>query len=110
MNSNESSHPAPSIDWTIMTPSLLLVVSIGGSMIAFPEAGENYAGAAMDFVTAKLGWLYLALGGAALVFTAWLAFGPYSKVVFGTPGEKPEYSDPHWIAMTVSRSAVRRSP
>jgi len=68
-------------------------------MIAFPEAGAIFAGNAMDWVTGNLAWLYLSLGGAALAFTGWLAFGPYCHVVLGTPGETPEYSNIHWIAM-----------
>ena len=96
---SEQDRAEPTIDWTIFTPSLLIVVVIGAGMIAFPEEGTEYARGAMDFVTQKLGWLYLMLGGAAIVFTGWLAFGPYSSVVLGTPGEPPEYSDLHWIAM-----------
>ncbi len=89
----------PSIDWTIFTPALLLIVAIGAGMIAWPEAGAEFADAAMNFVTGKLGWLYLAIGVCSLFFASWLAFGPYGNVTLGTPGEVPEYSDLHWIAM-----------
>ncbi len=92
-------HADPSIDWTIFTPALLLIVVAGASMIAWPEAGAVSADAAMNFVTGQLGWLYLALGLTALCFAAWLAFGPYGHVLLGNPGEAPEYSDLHWIAM-----------
>jgi len=94
-----SQHADPSIDWTIFTPALLLIVAAGVGMTAWPEAGADYADAAMSFVTGTLGWLYLALGLTALCFAAWLAFGPYGHVLLGTPGEAPEYSDLHWIAM-----------
>ncbi len=53
----------------------------------------------MNFVTGTLGWLYLAIGVCSLFFASWLAFGPYGNVTLGTPGEVPEYSDLHWIAM-----------
>ncbi len=101
MNTPQSTNDnlQPSIDWTITTPALLLILAIGGSMLAFPEAGAAYAKAAKAFITGNLGWLYLSLGGGALVFCAWLAFGPYAHVVLGTVGEKPEYSDLHWVAM-----------
>lgn len=89
----------PGIDWTISTPALILVLAIGAGMIAYPENGTYYASLASDFVTRQLGWLYLSLGAAAVVFAGWLAFGPYATVVLGTPGEAPEYSDMHWIAM-----------
>ena len=89
----------PGIDWTIFTPALLLVVAIGAGMIAYPEEGTKHASAAMNFVTGTLGWLYLALGGGALAFSIWLSFGRYGNVVLGTPGEAPEYSNIHWVAM-----------
>jgi BCCT family betaine/carnitine transporter len=53
----------------------------------------------MKFVTGNLGWLYMLTGVCAFFFAAWLAFGPYGHVTLGTPGETPEYSDLHWIAM-----------
>ncbi len=68
-------------------------------MILFPQAGERYAQGAMDFITGKLGWLYLSGGAAVLGFAAWLAFGPYGHVKLGAPDEPPEYSDIHWISM-----------
>ena len=94
-----SKHADPSIDWTIFTPALLLIVAIGAGMIAWPETGAEFADAAMNFVTGKLAWLYLAIGVCSLFFASWLAFGPYGHVTLGTPGEAPEYSDLHWIAM-----------
>jgi len=94
-----SKHADPSIDWTIFTPALLLIVAIGAGMIAWPETGAEFADAAMNFVTSKLAWLYLSIGVCSLFFASWLAFGPYGNVTLGTPGEAPEYSDLHWIAM-----------
>lgn len=94
-----SRHPDPSIDWTIFAPALLLIIALGAGMIAWPEAGAALADAAMKFVTGTLGWLYLAMGVSSLFFASWLAFGPYGNVTLGTPGEAPEYSDLHWIAM-----------
>ncbi len=94
-----SGHPDPSIDWTIFTPALLLIIAIGAGMIVWPERGAVLADAAMNFVTGKLGWLYLTMGICSLFFAVWLAFGPYGNVTLGTPGEAPEYSDVHWVAM-----------
>jgi BCCT family betaine/carnitine transporter len=89
----------PSNDWSIFGPALMLVVLIGASMIAWPEAGAELASTAMNFVTAKLGWLYMTTGITAFFFAGWLAFGPYGNVLLGEPGKAPEYSNVHWIAM-----------
>jgi BCCT family betaine/carnitine transporter len=89
----------PAIDWPVFLPSLLLVVATATGLILFPERGAMLTSVAMDFVTHTIGWLYLLLGGLALGFSLWLAFGPYGHVVLGKPGEPPEYSNAHWIAM-----------
>jgi len=94
-----SEHPAPTIDWSIFAPALLLIIAIGAGMFAWPERGAEIADSAMNWVTSKLGWFYLAIGVASLFFAAWLAFGPYGSVLLGEPGEPPEYSNLHWIAM-----------
>lgn len=101
MNStqNESRYPPATIDWSIFIPALLLIVVIALGMILWPEAGASLADGAMSFVTTHLGWLYLVMGISALFFAGWLAFGPYGQVLLGTPGEPPEYSNLHWIAM-----------
>lgn len=97
--SNTPNQLKPTIDWPVFAPSLVLVLIISISMILLPEQGAQWAGSAMNFVTSHFGWLYLILGIAALVFAMWLAFGRYGDVLLGTPGEPPEYSDLHWIAM-----------
>ena len=92
-------HSSPTIDWTIFAPSILLIVAIGVGMFVWPERGAEIADSAMTWVTSRLGWLYLAIGVASLFFAGWLAFGPYGSVLLGEPGEPPEYSNLHWIAM-----------
>ncbi|MFT5211849.1 MAG: BCCT family betaine/carnitine transporter [Flavobacterium sp.] len=92
-------HPEPQVDWQVFTTSLLLIVVISVGLIVSPEKGAEMAANAMGFVTSHFGWLYLILGVGALGFSLWLAFGPYGSVVLGVPGEAPEYSELHWVAM-----------
>ena len=89
----------PSNDWVVFLPALLLVILLGGGLLTFPEQGSAMTAKAMSAVTGQIGWVYLLLGGAALGFAGWLAFGPYGNVLMGTPGEPPEYGELHWIAM-----------
>ena len=53
----------------------------------------------MNLITSTMGWLYLLIGMASLVFCFWLAFGRFGQVKLGQAGEPPEYSDLHWVAM-----------
>ncbi len=94
-----TSEMKPSNDWTVFLPALIMVLLLGGGLIAFPEQGSQLTGSAMDFVTGQIGWLYLILGAVALLFAGWLAFGPYGNVLLGPEGEPPEYGELHWIAM-----------
>ncbi len=95
----QAGYSNPTIDWKIFTPAILLIFATGFAMFIWPEDSARIANTAMNFVTSRLGWLYLGMGLASLFFSIWLAFGPYGGVTLGTPGEKPEYSDLHWIAM-----------
>ena len=79
-----SGHPDPTIDWTIFTPALLLIIAIGAGMMAWPEPGAVFADAAMNFVTGKLGWLYLTMGVCSLFFATWLRKRP------ADPSELPD--------------------
>jgi BCCT family betaine/carnitine transporter len=99
-NLTDSNTDTPAFtDWGIFTPTLILVLLIAAVMLVFGEASAKYAEIGMKFITAKFGWLYLTGGLAALGFCMWMAFGQYGNVLLGNPGEAPEYSTLHWIAL-----------
>ena len=54
---------------------------------------------AMTFVTGNFGWLYLFSGLGSIGFALWLAYGSCGRILLGKEGEKPEFSNPSWIAM-----------
>lgn len=89
----------PSLDLRIFGPAILVVLVVALALIFFPEQSAKHAQSSMAFVTNKMGWLYLILGVAGFIFAVWLAFGPFGHVKLGAPGEPPEYSTTHWVAM-----------
>ncbi len=91
--------PKQSLDWSVFTPTLLVVLICTIALVFFPESAQQAATAGRTFTTNKLGWLFLLSGLGFFIFALWLAFSRFGRVKFGEPDEKPEYSDIHWIGM-----------
>ncbi|AHM56069.1 choline/carnitine/betaine transport [Peptoclostridium acidaminophilum DSM 3953] len=80
-------------------PSISLILSICGPIVIFPEAGGKIVTDIHHYLTFNLGFLNMWMGIAAFAAVLWLSFSRYGNIVFGEPGEKPEYSDFSWITM-----------
>ncbi len=72
--------------WGLLAPENLSVVST----------------AALDWLVADLGWLFIAASSAFVVFSLFLAFSRYGRIPLGRDGEKPEFRTVSWIAMMFS--------
>ncbi len=89
----------PAVDWSVFIPALIVVLLVSVPLMTFPDLAAGTIDGLRDAVLTNFLWLYLLAGLAALVFCAWLAFGRYAHVKLGAPGEPPEYSNTHWVAM-----------
>ena len=89
----------PAVDWSVFVPALIVVLVASIPLIMFPDFAGRTFDRWRDAVLTNFLWLYLLLGLAALVFCGWLALGRYAHVKLGAPGEPPEYSNTHWVAM-----------
>lgn len=89
----------PSVDNSILIPALVVITTLSLFLIFLPDVTGPAFQAAKVFVTDTFSWLFLLITASALIFAAWLAFGPYGHVKLGEADEKPEYSTVHWIAM-----------
>ena len=54
------------------------------------------------FITARFGWLLIGGVAALLVFSIYLALGPYAKIKLGPDDSEPDYSTLSWFAMLFS--------
>ena len=77
--------------------SLLMAVTL--PLLIYPEQGAAWVQVARDFLTDKLGFLYLILGAGAGVFMLFIAFSDIGRISLGHPDEKPEFSTVSWAAM-----------
>ncbi len=89
----------PRIDHKIFWPSIIILLAVIIPVLMNPVKGGEIADLVLWGIMGKFGWMYMVFGFAALLFLAWLAFGPYGNVKLGKPGEKPEFSLISFIAM-----------
>jgi BCCT family betaine/carnitine transporter len=89
----------PDVDWAIFTPAVLVVLIGSLALMVSTESAADLVSRGRQAVMAHFLWVYLLAGMGALIFCMWLAFGRYGHVKLGAPGEPPEYSDVHWVAM-----------
>lgn len=88
-----------SINKTVFWGSALVCILFYGPLIIFQQAAQGMVGTLMHVVTRSTDWMWLLVVFAAVIFSLWLAFGPYGRVKLGGPDEKPEFSTFTWFAM-----------
>ncbi|TVU71857.1 MULTISPECIES: BCCT family transporter [Cobetia] len=87
------------IDKPTFFGSIFLLLAVTVPLLIFPEQGALWVAAAKDFVTTKLGVLYLLLGVGAGGFMIYIIFSDIGQIKLGEPEEKPEFSIISWAAM-----------
>ena len=87
------------IDRIIFTVSILVIIVVCTPLVMFPEKGTEVVNKIFNFVTSKLGVLYLWAGIACLGFLIWLSFSKYGCIILGSEGEKPQFSLYSWVCM-----------
>ncbi|NEK59471.1 BCCT family transporter [Geodermatophilus sabuli] len=69
---------------------------------ASPTGLGTASGSVLGWVTGNLGWLFVLLASAFVVFVIWLAASKYGRIPLGRDGERPEFRTISWIAMMFS--------
>ena len=64
----------------------------------FPGNVESVLSIVNDFISNKLGWVYMLAMTAFVVFAIYLIFSPYGKIRLGRQDEKPQYSYFTWFS------------
>ncbi|MEN0139175.1 MAG: BCCT family transporter [Rhodococcus sp. (in: high G+C Gram-positive bacteria)] len=72
--------------WGLLAPDNLALVS----------------NAALEWLVADLGWLFITSATGFVLFSLFLAFSRYGRIPLGKDGEKPEFRTVSWIAMMFS--------
>jgi BCCT family betaine/carnitine transporter len=89
----------PKIDRVIfgLVVSLVIVTCIPLGLM--PERAGSFVSSLYDSVSHDFGVLYQWAGIGAILFSIWLAFGPYGHIKLGGEGERPDFSTFSWAGM-----------
>ncbi len=69
---------------------------------AAPTGLGTASGSVLGWVTGNLGWLFVLLASAFVVYVVWLAASKYGRIPLGRDDEQPEFRTISWIAMMFS--------
>ncbi len=84
-----------------ITSLLIVVISVGTTLIVGKPMEEWFA-KTQNFVSDKIGWFFILLVNALLVFALYLGFGKFSSIRIGGKDAKPEFSRAGWFSMLFS--------
>lgn len=87
---------------TVFIVSALVITSFVLFGVLLPQAAGHAFAAVHDFITEYLGWAYLLIVTAFLIFLAWLVFSRYGRIRLGQPEDRPRFSLLAWFAMLFS--------
>lgn len=93
---------------TSRKPGAVLYVSIAVAAlfvawgIVAPDNLASLTASLLGKVTRGFGWFYLTSVFGFLVFSLYLAFGPFGRMKLGKPGDEPDYSYFTWLSMLFS--------
>jgi len=83
----------------VFTISLAVVALFVVAGIVAPQQLDAITTHLHELVIAGFGWGYLLAAFAFLVFSLYMAFGPYGRLRLGQDAEKPQYSYFGWFSM-----------
>ena len=97
-NNDKSELPEESI-WAVFLTAVSFCVVIAIWGIIYPKQMTGTAMAVTRYMLVNLDWFFLLLCTGLLIFSLYLAFGPYSHLKLGGDDEKPEFSTISWLSM-----------
>lgn len=87
------------IDWMITLVPLAIVIGLAILFFFMPEQSNKILSQVRFFFGDTFGTYYLVIGLGVFLFSVFIAFSKYGKIVLGKPNEKPKYSFFAWGAM-----------
>ncbi|RBY88254.1 BCCT family transporter [Blastococcus sp. TBT05-19] len=99
--------PAPAdqrgvLDRTVFAIAAVLALAFVAWGFLSPTGLGSASGSALVWVEKNLGWLFVTLASAFVVFVLWLAASKYGRIPLGRDDEAPEFRTVSWIAMMFS--------
>ncbi|MDR7328853.1 BCCT family transporter [Corynebacterium guangdongense] len=87
------------IDWVVVVPAMLLVISIVSWGLLGGESFATFANGAFTWVLDNVGWAFTLFGTIFVVFVLVVALSRFGSIRLGGSDEEPEFRTISWIAM-----------
>ena len=90
------------VDRVLFAVAAAMAVGFVGWGFVSPAGLGSASGTALGWITGNLGWFFVLLATAFVVFVIWLAASKYGRIPLGRDGERPEFRAVSWVAMMFS--------
>lgn len=90
------------VDRVLFAVAALMAVGFVAWGFVSPAGLGSASGSALGWITGNLGWFFVLLATAFVVFVIWLAASKYGRIPLGRDGERPEFRAVSWVAMMFS--------
>ncbi|MGY1771671.1 BCCT family transporter [Blastococcus sp. SYSU D00813] len=91
-----------SLDRVVFPVSAVLALAFVAWGFMSPTGLGSASGSALTWIERNLGWLFVSLASAFVVYVLWLAASRYGRIPLGRDDEAPEFRTVSWIAMMFS--------
>jgi choline/carnitine/betaine transport len=91
-----------SLDRVVFGTSAVVALAFVAWGFLSPSNLGSVSGTALTWIETNLGWLFVLLASAFVVFVIWLAASRYGRIPLGRDDEEPEFRTVSWIAMMFS--------
>lgn len=82
--------------------TLVIFGIIVGLGVATPEKLAAVLKSMQSFITTNFTWYYMLFTASCLIFSFWMAVGPFANLKLGKDEDEPEFSTMAWLAMLFS--------
>ena len=86
---------SPRVFW----PAIIVLLLAAGVTIIFPDASGEALLGAQSWIVDTLGWYYILIMFAFIIFCLYVALSKYGRIKLGAPDEEPDFSTGAWFSM-----------
>src|SRR5919202_1158335 len=90
------------VDRVLFAVSAAMALGFVAWGFATPTGLGTVSSSILGWITGNLGWMFVLLASAFVVYVIWLAAGKYGRIPLGRDDERPEFRTVSWVAMMFS--------